>query len=104
MSNKKRMAPDERKETILTAAVSVAKTNGYNKMTRDDIARHAGVSTGLVTFYFSTMTQLRRAVIRSAITNEVLEVVAQGLAIGDDQAKKAPDELKKRATDFLINN
>lgn len=102
--NKTRVSPKLRREQILAAAVELAKTDGYHKMTRDDIAKRAGVSTGLVTKYFSTMPALRRDVMRAAVRNNVAEVVAQGLANRCTHALKASPELKKQAALILVNS
>lgn len=99
--SKSRTNPALRKAHILAAAVDMSKTVGYHKLTRDAVAEAAGVSMGLVTRYFSTMNNLRRGVIRYAIRHDIAEIVAQGLANGDDHAKKAPDELKMRAKAIL---
>lgn len=101
---KKRLAPTERRDAILTAAIELARRDGYNQITRDNIAKHAEVAAGLVTHYFNTMTQLRRAIIRAAITGEILEIIAQGLASGDPHAHRAPPELKQKALDSLMRS
>lgn len=99
--NAKRMAPADRREQILDAAVGMARDIGFQKITRDGVAGRAGVAMGLVTRYFGTMCQLRRAVMRSAVKNEVISVIAEGLAIGDPHAKKAGPELKARVISFI---
>jgi AcrR family transcriptional regulator len=83
-------------EPILFAAMAVAQRVGWNAMTRDQIAEQARVSAGLVTLRLGTMVNLRRAVMRAAIHRENLTVVAQGLAVRDKQALKAPAALIKR--------
>lgn len=97
----KRLDPKVRKDEILAVAVQRAKALGINGLRRDDIAEHAGVANGLVTRYFNTMTQLKRAVIRFAVHNEILPLIAQGLATRDPEALKAPEELKTRALTSL---
>jgi len=101
--NKRRANPALRKLHILAMAVEVSKTRGYNRITRDEVAKAAGVSMGLVTRYFGTMVQLRRAIIRYAIQKEIPEIVFQGIACGDDNARKAPQALKTRAAELLAN-
>lgn len=102
--NKSRVAnPALRRAQILQAAMTVAAKVGYGHATRDAIAAEAGVTAGLVTHYFETMTQLKRAVMRAAIQFEVLEIIAQGLANGDANARKAPAELKAKAVEILAN-
>jgi len=100
--SKTRANPQLRRDHILNVAVGMAKTAGYNKITRDKIAEGAGVSMGLVTRYFGTMSQLKTAIMRRAVKQGILEIIAQGLANGDDHAKNAPIELKTEAAAFLI--
>lgn len=100
---KKRANPALRKEHILNAAVSLAKDVGYQRITRDGIAERAGVSMGLVSSYFGTMVQLKNDVMRRAVKQGILEIIAQGLAAQDDHAKKAPKALKQQAVRLLAN-
>jgi DNA-binding transcriptional regulator YbjK len=95
--SKTRADPVLRKKQILTAALDMAVVHGYQNITRGLIAERANVSVGLITRYFGTMKNLKRAVMRAAVNSEVLAVVAQGLANGDEQAKKAPQEVKEKA-------
>jgi len=101
--SKRRASPALRKESILAAAVDMAKEDSYLRVTRDSVAIRAGVSVGLVSRYFGTMTQLRRDIMRYAVREGLAEIVAQGLANGDDHAKKAPAELKATAATLLAN-
>ncbi len=91
-----RMKPEQRREQLLKAAVELSKKHGYDRITHQDIAEHCGVTKGLVVNYW-TMTQLRRQIIRKAIQDEVLEVIAQGLIKGDRHAQKASTDLKTKA-------
>ena len=91
------MAATDRRAHILGVAVDMARRYGVRNLRRDALAEQAKCSTGLIHVYFSTMTQLRRAIMREAIEREILEIVAEGLALQDKQAHKAPDELKKKA-------
>lgn len=101
--SKSRANPGLRRDHILNVAIEMAKVKGYHKITRDGVADSAGVSMGLVTRYFGTMNQLRKAVMRSAVKQGIPEIVAQGLANGDDHAKKASAELKAQAATLLAN-
>jgi Transcriptional regulator len=101
--SKTRANPGLRKDHILNVAVTMARVYGYSKLTRDKVAESAGVSVGLVTRYFGTMNQLKTAVMRRAIKQGMADIIAQGLANGDDHAKKAPAELKAEAVTILSN-
>lgn len=100
--SKARAHPALRKDRILQAALAVATSLGIDKMTRAEISEQAGVSTGLITRSFGTMIALKRDVMRAAVKMELLPVIAQGLASGDRHACKAPEELKQRAANSLV--
>lgn len=90
-----------RKAAILDAAVRVAERKHYALMTRQDIAAEAGVTGPLVQHYFGTMEQLRRAVMRKAVRDRVLRVIAQGLIAGNPHAMQASPALKSAARGVL---
>lgn len=90
------------RDQILTAAYDEAVKVGIYAMTRDDIADRAGVATGSVNHHFRNMASLRRAVMHKAIQSEQLDVIAAGLAQGDDIARSAPEGLKRRALETLV--
>lgn len=96
-----KQAVRERKAAILAAALALAPSVGYARLTRDDIGRRAGMAPALVSYYFGTMPDLRRAIMREAIRVECLAVIAQGLAVRDRHALRASDELRRRALDSL---
>lgn len=98
----RRAQPEVRRESILNAAIVAAQAKGYAKVTRAEVAQLAGVSTSLVQRYFSTMDQLRRAIIRRAIKLECVEILAQGLAARDPHAQKAPEALRRAAAESLL--
>lgn len=97
----KRLAPDVRREQIVEAALRVAKRDGYDRMTRADIAKAAGCSAASVQYHFGTMEQVRRHVMRAALRVPVLEVLAQGLARRNRIALRASPELRAEALRVL---
>lgn len=99
---RRRLKPLDRSNEILTAAVALAsRSGGYLSLTRAAVAARAQCSEGLVSSYFNTMQQMRRAVMRHAVKHEVLSIVAQGLATGDPVARKAPEEVRQKASAAL---
>lgn len=92
---------DPRAQTILTAALQVASTVGYLRVTRDAIATAAGCSPALVSFHLGTMPQTHRAVMGEALRVRNLRVIAQGLAHSDRRALNAPAELRAAAAASL---
>lgn len=100
---KRRANPEHRKQQILNAALTVAKNSGLNKTTKQSIAEAAGISVSLVGHYFKTVPQLKRAIMRAAISQGIIEIVAEGLTSKDPHARKAPKELKTRAAQLIAN-
>ena len=110
MSKKEYLKKDVRREQILSAAMDIALVNGYGTLTRDGVAIKAGVAAGQVNRIFATMPQLRRAVMRSAVSqlelnsnNErMLLILAEGLSRRETSALNAPLELKEAALQLLV--
>ena len=87
----------------MTAALIVAARCGYQTMSREAIAQEAGCSTGLISRYFGTMLQLRRAVMRAAVTRGDQAVLAQGLAARDPNARAASTSAQLDALQELLS-
>lgn len=87
----------EKKAAILVAAVQIAERYGFSRMPRSLVAEEAGCSETLVSFYFSTMARLKRDVMRAALREGRLKIIAEGLATGDIHAAKASPDLKQKA-------
>lgn len=96
-----RLAPAVRKDQIMTVAMRLAEQGNYQSVTRDQIANAAGVSVGLVSTHCGTMQNLRRDIMRQAVKNRILRIVAQGLAAGDSHARKAPSDVRADAAKLL---
>lgn len=100
----KKLEPKVRKDQIMAAALSVAKAAGYQNVTRERIADSAACSPASVSNYFGTMTQMKRAIMRAAVNQKVLPIIAQGLAAKDPQALKAPEDTKRAALSQLAQS
>ena len=87
----------ERNSKVLAAAVGLAKASGLRALTRDAVARTAGVSTGSVNHAFGTMECLRDEVLRVGVTERILPIVMSGLALGHPICLNASPELKRQA-------
>lgn len=81
----------------MAAALKLARAGHYARLRREDIAREAGVSQGLVTLHLGTMVNLPRSIMRAAVRERCLVVIGQGLAAGDKQARKAPPDVREAA-------
>lgn len=89
------------KEAILLAAVEVAKRDGYTSITRQAVANRAGYAESLINVYFNTMSQLKTDVMRYAIKNNVLSIIAQGVVNGDSRVKKLPESVRTAALNSM---
>lgn len=103
MPKRNRLDTQLRKTQMLEAALSLAAVHGFNRVTREQIARVADCSTGLVSLHCGTMPDLRRDIVRAAVRLENLVVLGQAIAAGDAHARRAPEELKRRALDAMAN-
>lgn len=90
------------KEHILEVAYTMAQRDGFGALTRDGVAAEAGVAMGSVNHHWGKMSALREAVMQRAVEEENLELIGQGMALGDSVAKSAPLELRTRALTTLL--
>lgn len=68
------------KQTILLAAVALARTQGLRALTRLDVAKAAKAATGTISYHFGSMDGLRNAVVDHAIKHKCIEVLVQARA------------------------
>jgi AcrR family transcriptional regulator len=92
-----RLPANARQQQILDEALRSAEVYGYTNITRQMIADHLDIAPGLVSHYCGTMDELRRTVMRHAVQQERLRVVAQGIIAKHPVAMRAPRELRARA-------
>ena len=98
----KRMGPNTRRRAILAAATKLAMRHGYTNLTRESVAAEAKCSPATISVYYPVFNEVKRAVLRAAIVESNLTILAQGLAARDRAAMRAPEELKLRAVASLI--
>lgn len=103
MNKQIKLQARERIAQILAAALTCAIEKGYSRVTREDIAKRANIAPTLIPYHMGTMPSLRRDIMREAVRVECLPVIAQGLALRDSHALKAPEELRRRAVEALVN-
>lgn len=76
---KARQAPSARRMSLTQTAVCIAEAVGYYSVTREAVAKRAHVSRGLVNHYLGTVGEMQHRIIRVAIANNNLAVVAQAV-------------------------
>ncbi len=91
----------DRTRDLLAAALRLAAAEGWRTLTRDGVARAAGVSGALVTQRLGTMESIRRSVMRAAVRERCVPVVAEGLCVGDVHARRADDALRVAAQEWV---
>lgn len=96
-----RLDPKDRTNELLDAALQLAERTGWRTLTHAAVAAHAGVSQGLVVARLGTKTEMLRDVMRRAVNRGVARVVAEGLAVGDKQAKRASPALREEAAQHV---
>lgn len=90
------------KDNILEVAYVMAQRDGFGSLTRDGVAAEAGVAMGTINHHWVKMSALREAVMQRAVEEENLELIGQGMALGDSVAKSAPLELRQAALITLL--
>lgn len=68
------------KQTILLAAVRLARTAGLRDLKRREVAKAANTGNGTVSYHFEDMDGLRRAVVEHAKETENLDVLSRAWA------------------------
>lgn len=94
--------PVDRTRELLAVALKLASRTGWRTLTRDAIAEAAGVSPALVSVRLGTVDAMRRSVMRQAVVEHCVPVVAEGLVAGDKHARKAGDALRKAAQEWVV--
>lgn len=98
-----RLDPLYRQTSILEAAADLARRNGYQLITQNDISKAANVSHGLITHYFGSMENLRSQLMQWAIDNGNMRILAQGLSTSHPIALAASETAKANARASLPN-
>jgi len=93
---------EDRDNRILKAAVELAAEVGYQWITREAVAKAAGVAPGTINNVFGTMPDLKRAVLKEAVDRGILSIVAQGLGDRHQIVMDAPDDVKAAAARLLV--
>lgn len=83
---------------LLQVAYHLAKThsNGLAAVERKAVCAVAGVGAGTVNYHFQTMKFLRDEVLKLAIADKDVRLVAQGILEGNPLALTAPRALRRQ--------
>lgn len=93
--------PKQRTADLIAIALRLASANGWRTLTHAAVASAAGVSQGLVVARLGTKNHLLRSVMRAAVAERCVPVVAEGLALKDRHAQRADADLRERAAAWV---
>ena len=94
--------PREKREKILSVAVSEFAHNGFDNANINTIAKKAGVSVGSLYKYFDTKTDLFLTSVHYGISN--LEVIVDGIVNSQDDVMIKLEKLIRVAIEFSRRN
>ena len=91
------------KPYILEVAVALAKEHGLRKFSRSQVAKKTGLASATVSFHFGSMDALRTEVVKYAVENEVLSILADVRTDRDraDFSARMSAELKKKVANYI---
>lgn len=95
-------ATKERVAAMMAAALAISECRGWATLTHEAVARQIGVSPSLVKVRFGSADALRRAVMRAAVRERRVGVVAQGLAVANRDARRADEALRGECADWML--
>lgn len=97
----KRLKHADRRVAILDAMIPLAMIHGYRNVTRDQVAHATGISGSAVQYHFGTVESLRVALLRYAVQNECLLIIAQAVVAGEPGVTEWPASLRRAALEFV---
>ena len=100
-SGRTRLPEANRRADLLDRAMLIAEANGFENVTRERLALAAGVSTALISRYWSALG-LQTAIVQEAVATNRLLILAQGLAAGHPDARAASYESRLAAASLLV--
>lgn len=88
------------KQTILTAAVELAKTRGYDNVYKRNVSTVLGCGMGTVNYHWGTMDALRTGIVHEAIRTGERAIVLQAAARRDPILwhKRLSPDLREKLT------
>ncbi len=96
----RKTAPD-RKAEILQHATRLSRAKHYRGVTREAVARSAGISEGIISHHFGTMAKLKDAVVKQAVEVKDLKIIAQAIVEKHRLVARIPRTLRQDALNTL---
>ena len=99
-----RLTAEERKAEFIEVGIKFAEKNHYLTVRAQDVVDKLRVSNGLLQNYFSNIDTFRKAVLRKAVKDGNLKIIAQAMGASDPLVKRAPGYLKEAALEGVKAN
>lgn len=96
-----RKNPGDRRREILNFGIKIAKKCGYKKITMQKVSKKLGISPPLMHHYFNNVEELKNEIIKEALENGIVEIIAQLMVFKDARVNNISDTTKKQAIDFI---
>ena len=101
---RRKILKTDNRDIIIQSGVELARREGWVAVTRNRVAKEAGVANGTVSYVFETMDIMRGLVMTAIIArleggedcNALLRVVASELVRGSLEARRASPALKQQ--------
>jgi len=95
------LARETMRAKMLAQSIGLARTHGYQWITRQMVADALGISAASVNNYYGQMIELKRAVLRWGVANGDAQLIAQGLANDSPITADIEPELRAKAAQFI---
>ena len=99
-ASSRRLAPSERRRQILETARELLDTESIDEISVESVAKHAGVSPGLLFHYFGSQRKFRHAVLQAA-ARALLDQIAPDPALSPAEQLHT---VLERFTDYVARN
>jgi len=93
--------PNQTRDNIIRAAVSLATQRGLAGISAGAVAEKTGIAKSTVFHHFSSMSKILDEVMRVAVRDSLVRIVADGLLRNHRVARAAPQDLKAKAAKTL---
>ena len=91
-----------RKETIIQAALRVAKRDGFEAIEKTSIAKEGKFSDALLYHYFKGVPEIKKLVMKRAVAGKLVPIVSRGIALGYTEVRGIPEGLKNEAVEYML--
>ena len=92
-----RLTPEQRKKQILDAAILLVTCGLWHHLTRLRLAARLDISESLISHHYSSMDDLKDAVMEAGCRAGNLRIIMHGLSIKHPIAVALPDRIKRKA-------